>query len=383
MGALFAIILMTVGGLYMSDKKKRNQIKMGGKKDLMHFKKEVDPETGEILGEKIEISWNKDIHRVSVTTKDQHKDYLEHKKRQEYMVMGRRAEQFVQTTSLYEKDIAGKYPAKKMECLMKLIPYMNYNGNRELNAMDVIRIHNKPAILKDIAKLWGVHRETASRYLFEFVEDGILEPIEVKGVNGNTYKFKSTFILKGTNLQDNFTKKIILKRFQEVIKRCDEEVKKELKKEKRRKSPRFDSLHPLALLGGLLTKTHYKTFFLLRNHEDPNLVKEGESVTKALNMVTRRRKFKFINKKEMWFLYTGQEISGNMNTKELAELKACIDILIRASAMGEWRSGKNNFLLMNPTLVYVSPNMKFDPEWSSVIQTLFNLGDWELEIEEE
>lgn len=123
-----------------------------------------------------------------------------------------------------------------------------------------------------------------------------------------------------------------------------------------------------------MTKTHYKTFLLLQNHDDKDLIKDDENVTDVLKIPNRKRKFKFVKQYEMWNLYKGNKMK-KLRIENKAELQVCLDILIKSNILGRWETGKTKIYIMNPMLVFVSPNKKYDTQWEKVINTLFDIGD--------
>nr|WP_222125736.1 hypothetical protein [Paenibacillus xylanexedens] len=134
----------------------------------------------------------------------------------------------------------------------------------------------------------------------------------------------------------------------------------------------MSSFHPIAFLGALLTKTHYKSFFLVNNRFDDEIVKEEETVREVLNSSYKKRRFKFLKKYEMWNLYSLTETKKPSADRKL-ELEACLYVLKRIGALGKWEVGNNEYYIMNPSLVFASPNAKCDHDWYQWICTMFNL----------
>ncbi len=121
-----------------------------------------------------------------------------------------------------------------------------------------------------------------------------------------------------------------------------------------------------------MTKTHYKSFFLVNNRFDDEIVKEEETVREVLNSSYKKRRFKFLKKYEMWNLYSLTETKKPSADRKL-ELEACLYVLKRIGALGKWEVGNNEYYIMNPSLVFASPNAKCDHDWYQWICTMFNL----------
>lgn len=331
-----------------------------------------DKKTGDIVDyERIQGENEKIINKNSVQA------FKEMKEKEEYRKNGQRKNLFAQTNSFYENNVVGRYSPKQLESLMYLVPYMNYNTDEKDNKDDIIRIGNKPAILKQLTKIMKVSINTGTQYMEDFITDNIIEEVDTKGVKGKTYRFKNTAFLRGANDSNEFTKKLAFDKLKTVISKIETEVKKSVTKEKNlaafaKKKPKFTQLYPLALLGALMSKTHYKTLMFLKNHSDPELVKDGEKVIDILNKTKRFREFKFLKQYELYNMYSGLHIRS-LNGNRKAELEACIKILKKLGAIGSWDSNGREIFFMNPLLVYVSPNMKCDEEWKKIIFTFFNI----------
>lgn len=337
----------------------------------------VDTETGEIIKGNFIRDDGKTQFRLTAVNSDDHKEFLQHQKNEKYKQEGKRKENFAQAMPKYEEDIVGSYSSALLEALILTIPYMNYNGDDKLNGRDVIEIKNEPATVGTLAKLWGVHRNTATSYIKQFVQDGIWEEVSVAEKKGKFFRFTKEIILKGSKGNvAGYSKKVVLNHLSKVIEESRKELKRIKTKPKTRDEKRWAKLNPrpLALLGALMSKTHYKTFFLLKNHTQ-EVVKSYETVREVLNSERKIRRFKFLKNIDIWNLYSGQNIK-KMNSKEKDELDACIKILIRSGALGRLEFGKKEWIMMNPTLVYVSPNLKMDKDWQETINALFNLGQF-------
>ncbi|WP_312096191.1 hypothetical protein [Niallia sp.] len=310
-------------------------------------------------------------------SKNSDKSFKEMIEKEEYRKNGERKDPFAQATSVYENGVVGKFSAKKLDSLIRLVPKMNYNANEKENKDSVIRIKNKPALTKDLADAMGVSIRTGQDYLDEFIGADVMEEVKLSGINGKAYRFKNTAFLRGANDSDEYTKKVAFNKLQEIISKVDGEVKKAVGLERSqaafaKKKPKFKNFYPLALLGVLLSKTHYKTFMFLKNHSDPTLVKDGEKVVDALNMKKRFRQFKFLKKYELYNMYSGLNTKSLSGTQK-AELEASMKILKKLGAVGSWDSNGREIFFMNPLLVYASPNMKCDEEWKKIIFTFFNI----------
>ncbi|WP_404331612.1 hypothetical protein [Mesobacillus maritimus] len=334
----------------------------------------IDPKTGEIIKA---IIPKKDtiVNVIPLAAKE---EYEKKKKLEQeienYRTQGKRKEPFAQVSKGFEMDIIGNYSPAMLSCLVQTIPYMNYTADVTSNS-DVIKKGKKPLEQNDLINLWKVSKVTGIKYIKQFIKDGIWEEVSAIKKKGNIkyYRFKHKMVFRGKN-QNEFTKKIFLRKLESIISIVLEETEKALYRESTRKVKRFSSLYPLALFAALLTKTHYKTFFLLHNHDDPDLVREGEYVTEILQNPFRKRKFKFLKQYEMWNLYRGNKVK-KLKTNEKMELESCLDILVKSNILGRWESGNKKFYLMNPGLIYVSPNKKYDQEWGKVINSLFGLGE--------
>jgi hypothetical protein len=343
------------------------------------YEQEVDEVTGEVKEfAKIEVDNDTEL---SVGSHEARLRQIEFMKKLEYREKGRRKKHFAQTMPAYEETVIGKYPSKLLDCLMRTLPYMNYNGDNQVNANDVIKISGKIANDTSLSKLWGVSRPTAVKYIDRFVEDNIWETKKIEGFNGNAYRFKQDVFLKGSKSDKEYlSKKVVLETLGTMITHADQERSRILSKpfthEEKRYAKGLSTFHPIACLGALLTKTHYKSFFLVNNQFDDEIVKEDETVQNVLNSSYKKRRFKFLKKYEMWNLYSRTETKKLSSDRKL-ELEACVYVLKRIGALGKWETGKNEYYLMNPSLVFASPNAKCDDEWYQFICTMFNLKNLE------
>ncbi|MDK8188678.1 hypothetical protein QP794_01105 [Paenibacillus sp. UMB7766-LJ446] len=334
-----------------------------------------DDETGELV-EYIRIKLDSDTE-VRVESRKARLEKIKHLKKFEYREKGRRKKHFAQTMPAFEDSIVGKYPSKMLECLLRTLPYMNYNGDDITNSDDLIKINGLIANDTALSNLWGVSRPTAIKYINQFVADHVWERKFPEGFNGNAYRFKKDVFLKGKKTDKNyFSKKIVLENLKAIIEQADREKTRILKhpntREERLFAEKLTDFYPIAFLGGLMIKTHYKSFFLVNNTFDDEIVKDEETVIEVLKSSHKKRRFKFLKKYQMWNLYSKTK-TKKLSSERKLELEACMLVLKRIKALGRWETGKSEYYIMNPSLVYASPNMKCDDDWYNFIYSLFNL----------
>ncbi|RAW15514.1 hypothetical protein DC345_12525 [Paenibacillus taichungensis] len=298
---------------------------------------------------------------------------------QAYRDKGRRTEPFTQTMPAYENKVVGKYSPEMLECLFRTLPYMNYNSDKDTNSDKLIKMNGIPLNDTTLAQLWGVSRSTATKYIKQFVLDGIWGRKKPEGLTGNAYRFEKEVFLRGAkNKKAPFTKKIVLVKLKDIIDKADRErariINHPYNKEEREYSKQLTSFHPIALLGAILIKTDYKSYFLLNNSPGDVIVKSDETVLEVLNSTFKSRRFKFLKVYQMWNLYSKAK-SNKLSGKQKMELNACLYVLKRVKALGVWDTGTRPYYIVNPSLIYVSPHIKCDNHWYSFIESLFNLAE--------
>lgn len=302
-----------------------------------------------------------------------------------YRRKGKRKKAFAQAMPAYEKRIVGKYSPEMLECLFRTLPHINYNSDSLVNDDNLIKINGIPANDTSLSKLWGISRQTAATYIAQFIEDDIWERKKPKGYAGNAYRFKKNVFLKGAKRKkDYFSKKVVLEELSRMMVEADRERKRIMTKPYTKEEKEFAKLtscHPIALLGSLMVKTDYKSFFLVNNAASDVVVKPNETVVEVLNSSYKRRRFKFLKVYEMWNLYSTSN-AKKLSAAQLLELRACLYILNRIKAVGKWEIGTTKYYIMNPSLVYISPNFKCDKNWYSVIDSLFKLTEARMGIKE-
>ncbi|WP_054023772.1 hypothetical protein [Bacillus sp. FJAT-28004] len=347
------------------------------------YEREINPITGE----------QEDFAKVpvdedTVISVDSAKAIEERKKQMKivaYRKKGKRKEPFVQAMPAYEKNIVGKYSPEMLECLFRTLPYMNYNGDNIVNAGNLIKVNGIPANDTSLAKLWGISRQTAIKYIEQFIEDEIWERKQPEGYVGNAYRFKKNVFLKGAKGdKDYFSKKVVLEGLSRMMDEADRERDRIMTRpytSNEKEFAKLTSCHPIALLGALLIKTDYKSFFLVNNASLDVIVKPNETVVEVLDSSHKRRRFKFLKVYEMWNLYSKSN-TNKLTARQKLELNACLYILKRIKALGKWETGKSEYYIMNPRLVYISPNLKCDEKWYSVIDSLFKLTEAKMGIKE-
>ncbi|WP_027086841.1 hypothetical protein [Cohnella panacarvi] len=343
------------------------------KKKKPEFERVVDFETGEFK-DYAKIEMDEDT-LITIESKEEKRKKAEEVLKQQYRMRARRIEQFAQAMPRYENDVIGTYPARMLECLIRTLPFINYNSGK-FNEQNIIKNQGKAATVSALANLWKVTRPTATKYIKRFIKDGIWSPVKLSKVNGSVFQFKNDVFLKGKKgNKEFFSKKVVLKSLGDMIRTADQEVDRILNKpytrEERLYKEQLSSFHPLALFGALLTKTHFKSFFLVNNSTD-EIISDEETVSEVIGSSHKRRRFRFMKKYEMWNLYEGKKTKSLSGDRKL-ELEACLYVLTRIKALGTWKTGKSEYIIMNPSLVYVSPNMKCDDEWRKVIGSLFCL----------
>lgn len=352
---------------------------MYSRKKKVSYEQKVDLETGE-LKEYASIELDEDTE-FSVGSRIARLEREKQLKKLEYREKGKQKKHFAQTMPAFEERIVGEYPSKMLECLLRTLPYMNYNGDNVVNADDLIKINGEIANDTNLSILWSVSRPTAIKYIKQFINDKIWEKKIIDGVNGNAYRFTKEIFLKGKKSnKKHFSKKVILENLKLMIQKSDQERERIMLRPSTRDEKRFakdlSSFHPIAFLGALLIKTHYKSFFLVNNNYDDEIVRENETVLEVLNSTSKKRRFNFLKKYEMWNLYSQTE-TKKLSSERRTELEACLYVLKRINALGKWETGKNEYYIMNPSLVFASPNMKCDDEWYCFILSLFNLSHFE------
>ena len=305
-----------------------------------------------------------------------HQKQLETKKKLIYRAIGRRnrKEDFTQFLPKFEKEIVGQFPAPILDALMRLIPNVEFKGSTLHGEKKPLLIDGKKATILNLSKKWGVTRNTGTVFVEKFIKSGILEKKKFKGKE-HLFLTDQHF-LKGQKKKKDFSKKIIERRMNDIIQKCDIEVTKVLENErieraKVQKEPRFTKLYPLALLGVLLSKTHYSTFTILHNHKDAELVKKGESVVKIVGKKERLEAFDFVTKVEMWNMYRGQKVK-KLSAPKVAELEACLQILNDLGAFLFVGANRNRMIFMNPKLIYISLTPT-DPDWAENISAMLNM----------
>ncbi|MGM0841380.1 MAG: hypothetical protein ACQEWE_11665 [Bacillota bacterium] len=298
-------------------------------------------------------------------------DALKNKQRELYFKRNNSTEPFVQILNCFTTEIVSRYSAKQFEALIRLLPLINYT-NKSDNYEKVLMFNRKRANETILYEVMKVGNKTGKKYLLDFVKDNILEAVNDQRDKRFTY-YKSTgkVFLRGIKSDDSFSKKVVLRRLHKVIMDIDKEVEKH--KKKKRSTIKKKDIYPLALLGAAISVVHYKTFMFMKNYTDDSLVKEGEQVSEVMKMKKRIQQFKFIKQYEWWNMYSGQNLK-RLNNEKKQELELCFQILKKVNAIGEWRTTKS-FLIMNPLLVYISPNEKYDEEWKSVLESLFQISN--------
>lgn len=341
------------------------------------YESETNPITGENQEyAKIPIDGDTLINVESFKAIQARRRYL---KMKAYRDKGKRTEPFTQTMPAYERRVVGNYSPEMLECLFRTLPYMNYNSDKDNNSDNLIKINGIPLTDSALTKLWGVSRATAAKYIKQFVYDGVWEKKQPEGFSGNAYRFKKDVFLRGAkNQKEQFTKKIVLAKLKDLINEVDKERERIMKhpysKEEREYSKKLRSFHPIALLGALLVKTDYKSFFLLNNSPADITVKPDETVLEVLNSSYKSRRFKFLKVYEMWNLYSKAK-STKLRGKQKLELDACLYVLKRVKAIGVWDTGTRPYYLVNPSIIYISPNIKCDNHWYSFIESMFKLSE--------
>jgi hypothetical protein len=289
-------------------------------------------------------------------------------------------EQFVQLMPKFEEEILVKYKKGMIECLFNTVPYIHYNSNNFDNQDRIIRIDGQPATRKALAELWNVNQKKANKYIKTFVEDGIWEERKMPGYQGYVYHFNSDHILKGVKFDDEKTKKVIIEKLSDVITKINEQVElirnsasNPFATDEIKKYAKLKTFHPLALLVVLMSKVNYQTFFPLRNHTKPILRRKGETVDEVLNSPWKRKRINFLSHKELWNLYSGEKIKANLSGGRNAELQACLYVLKTVKAIGIWETD-DSYIILNPSLVFVSLDFKCDDDWKNNILGLFGLN---------
>ncbi|OME49224.1 MULTISPECIES: hypothetical protein [Paenibacillus] len=346
------------------------------KKKKVSYEQKVDLETGKVKEyASIELDEDTEFSVGSCLARLEREKQL---KKLKYREKGKQKKHFAQTMPAFEEGIVGKYPSRMLECLLRTLPYMNYNGDDVTNADDLIKINGLIANVTALSNLWGVSRPTAIKYINQFVADHVWERKSPEGFNGNAYRFKKDVFLKGKKSDKKyFSKKIVLENLKAIIEQADREKIRIMthpnSREERLFAEKLSDFYPIAFLGGLMIKTHYKSFFLVNNHCEDEIVKDEETVMDVLKSSHKKRRFKFLKKYEMWNLYSKTK-TNKLSSERKLELEACILVLKRIKALGKWETGKSEYFIMNPSLVYASPNMKCDNDWYNFIYSLFNLA---------
>lgn len=354
------------------------------KRGRIKYEREINPITGE-QEDYAKIAVDDD----TVISVDSAKAIEERKKQMRILVYrrkGKRKEAFAQAMPAYEKNIVGKYSPEMLECLFRTLPYINYNGDKSMNADNLIKVNRVPVNDKYLAELWDVSRRTAKKYIDQFIKDDIWEKKHSEGYGGNTYRFKKDVFLRGIKSdKDYFSKKVVLEELGKMLVQADRERDRIMTRaytNEEKGYAKLKSCHPIALLGALLIKTDYKSFFLVNNAASDVTVKPNETVVEVLRSSHKRRRFKFLKGYEMWNLYSKSHTT-KLTAVQLLELNACLYILKRIKALGKWETGGAEYYMMNPKLVFISPNLKCDDSWYSVIDSLFKLTEAKLGIKTE
>lgn len=340
-------------------------------------------------------------NNVKILTDAQMEWVRKQKEKQEYRERGLKGERFVQATKYFQDDFIYELNAKEKERIMRTFPFIQYTKSKkkkeeneeEKQTKSVIRFGSKPALSEEFQKIWGTLRDTTDRTLKKFVKKGIFKEVFVDGELYG-YQFNEEVVFRGPNEKEEFTKKFNTDKLLDAIKRVNEITETEIKLNNQRNkgNKKFEGdIHPLALLLGLSTRLHFKSFFFLNNHNDDTIIKKGSTVKETLKTTKGRKRFQFLSQNEMWRLYRGTQ-SKRLKAKERSELKLCLDILITANIFNSYKTGNprtkkatpQEFYVMNPTLIYVSPNMKCDTEWQEQLMLWFNFGEEEiLEMEDD
>lgn len=300
----------------------------------------------------------------------------------------KKEERFVQLMKPYEEKIVGSYKKEPLDLLMKLLPFVHYNGNDEYDKDKILKINGKPATYSVISKEYDISLNTVKRYFKQYMKDGIMEPTKIKGTRGDVFKFKKDVILKGLKIEDHFSKKVNVEKLTLMINES-EKIKQKLltnpkTAEEKALASNLSNCYPMAMLAAILVKTDYKTYFLLENAGSENIIKENETVMEVLNSSHKIRRLQFLKRYQIWNLYNGTNIAPTnedeesfddsyLNGKQRAEMRACLYILKKIRAIGVWETGGESFLIINPSLVYISHEMKCDAEWGNYISTMFKL----------
>lgn len=288
---------------------------------------------------------------------------------------GKIEERFGQILPKYEEEMIVNLSAKEMECIVRTMPYVQYTS--KTHNENVIRYNDKNAKLTDFEKIWKVSNKTRIEYIKKFKELGYIR--EIKNEKGKTkgYQISDAIFIRGYNDTDVTTKKVILEKLSYLIPQIDKETEKFERYEKQRKKKNYGgySLNPLALLGILISKVHFKSHYVLSNHRDEIVLGEA-TVLETLETKKGVRRFKFISNPELWSLLKGGTNKKKLEKEELTTLRDSIQILKNVFAIAGEDNGKKHMLLVNPELVFVNPNFKGDEEWERYVKSKFNIGKY-------
>ncbi|HFK1471185.1 TPA: hypothetical protein ACLIVI_005308 [Bacillus pacificus] len=320
--------------------------------DSMPFihKPSVDLETGEINLATIELKEGS----VVINKKDQQKQ-----KEQEKYQKSLSGESFVQSHVKYN-EIFGKLTQAQLHSLMLLVPYMSYHEK------PLKKENHEPLTLTEIYDIWGISRMNGPSYIERFIELGIAE-IDESNAPAKYLIIKKNVLFKGEKDFDEFNTKIVQPKMKKVIASVTEQVER-YNNDKRRKKKM--ELYPLALLAVLINRVHFQTFFLVEedNANEP-VIFEEETVEEVLKSPRKKRRIKFLKKNKLWESMTGQQ-RKSLKEDQTKKLNMYFDMLIKAEALGAWRSGKTERVVMNPNLMYVTPNT-YNETWYNAITALF------------
>lgn len=265
---------------------------------------------------------------------------------------------FIQT-SVDFMNLFGELTQAQWHSLMLLIPYVQYYGKP-------LKRDGKLLTVRDIYNIWGVSEVTGSKYVQRFTEVGIAET-----QNSNTsirekyFILKTNFLFKGNKEFDEFNTKIVQKKMEEVIAIVTEKVHS-INTDKRRKKKL--ELYPLSLLAVLIAHVHFQTFYLVNNPNEP-VVFDGETVQEVLKSSHKRRRLKHLKKVEIWNKFTGQN-RKSLDKARNERLQLYFDMLHEAGALMEIKVYSKR-LLVNPELMYVTPNAK-NSAWHEHVLTMIN-----------
>ncbi|HGA0513268.1 TPA: MarR family transcriptional regulator [Bacillus pacificus] len=313
----------------------------------------------------------------SVTDKEALKKQRERQEAQRlYEESLEKKDPFAQTGKEYSA-MSEKLTQAELHYLMQIIHYVPF-GEKP------IKKDGKLLTIGDMHKIWGVSRQTASRYINKYIKLGIAKKEKSKTSKREEYLvIKKEFWFKGNKNFKGYSSKVMEEKMEQVIESIKiqvaeylivaQEEENKLAEEQKREPKEIKNCFPLSLLGVLIAHIHFQTFFLVHNPTDIAIL-EGETVEEVMDSeyksTQRPGHMKFMSKIDIWRKITGKKVK-ELETEQSQKLDLYFQMLLKAGALISI-DGMENRLIMHPELAFVTPRVK-DTEWYKFIEKLFKI----------